>query len=149
MRRGWWRSVFLLCPMVLMLGGCMARLQPVVLFYMPDNALTVERLRVVARELSGKHAMRFIESPRRKDWDVDNVFEATRNSWFYHQGLARGDDADFIVGYGGGKLDLVISGPPNHAVVHALVDDWTSALDAAGIEYEKEVRQPLQPIIDR
>ena len=144
-----WRSVCLLFPMFLMLGGCMARLQPVILFYMPDSPPTEERLRIIARELSGKHAMRYIESERRKNRDVDIIFDATRNSWFYHHGLVHGDDADFILVYGGGKLRLSVIGPPNHAVVHGLVDDWIKALDTAGIEYEKVVRQPLQPVSAR
>lgn len=142
---------------VLLLGGCCSEAvwgklpQPVDMFYFDRNEENDTRLRVIARELATKHAMRAEESERRtrEQVDVDYLFDATRNSWLAYQCLAPADDAAFRLGYAWDRIDLSIVGPPDHPVIHALVADWVAAMDAAGIEYKRENRQPLQPVVER
>ena len=142
---------------VLALSGCCSeapwgkRLQPVLVFYFAQSEEIDARLRTIARELSDKHAMKHEEAKRgSRSSEQGYLFNATRNSWLYYQCLASADDAEFSLGYRlNSEIDLSIVGPPDHRVVHALVADWTAALDAAHIEYRKEVRQPLRPVVDR
>lgn len=147
----------MLLASVLVLSGCCSealwgkRLQPVVVFYFAQSEENDTRLRIIARELAVKHVMRHEEAERgTRSADLGYLFNATRNSWLYYQCLASADDAEFSLGYRlNNEIDLAIVGPPDHRVVHVLVADWTAALDAAGIEYEKVVRQPLQPVVER
>ena len=61
--------------------------------------------------------------------DVDTIFAATRNSWFYHHALAPGDDAYFDLNYLQEQISVTIMGPPDHPAVHAIIADWTAELN--------------------
>lgn len=133
---------------VLSLTACAPRLQPVVLLYVPDGLAAETKIREIARMQATAHDMYWKEFESRYGEEPYTIFGATNNDWFYRQGLASGARAGFAVVFLDERIRITLVGPPDNRVVHALVADWTATLNSADIEYEKVIRQPLQPVAE-
>jgi hypothetical protein len=133
-------SILLVC-----IGCAKKPLQPVVLFYIDNATLLESQLRSVGKGIAIKHEMNQVEVARKKS-EVDQIFAATLNSWLYHHGLTEGDKADFYIDYIYERARISVDGLPDDKVVHDIIDEWTKALDTAGIKYTKEIRQELKPV---
>jgi hypothetical protein len=144
------RVVFL--ATVVMYAGCTVPHQPVAMIYIDDGAAAEQRLRLIARKLATKYKMgTILERTEPKSWETGEFytfqfFSATKSGWLFRLALTKGSGATFYLMYAQKRVDLSISGPPDHPDVHGLAADWPAALDAAKIPYRMERRTPLQPM---
>jgi hypothetical protein len=131
----------------LAVASCMVPHQPVAMFYVDDGRPAERQLRVIARSLGVKYKMGTVLEPsERKSWETDvfTFFAATNNGLLFRLALSKGSEATFDLTYAWKRIDISVSGPPDHPDVHGLVADWTAALDAAKIKYRFENRTPMQ-----
>lgn len=146
-----WNWLVLLAT-VLVLAGCTVPHQPVAMITIEDGAAAEQQLRVIARRLAAKYKMgTVLERSEPKSWETGEFntfqfFSATNSGWLYRLALTKGSGATFYLGYAQKRIDLSISGAPDHPDVHGLMADWPAALEAAKIPYRLEKRTALQPV---